>query len=106
MVLRIMLVDKSPEQGADTVASPKEIEEARSLLRDRPEEPQSIHQSPWRRKETTTEKSKRIPTINLCGFPFHRDLCAGCYAVCINGAIVFAFESVSRPVSSLNSKII
>ena len=102
MVLRIMLVDKFPEQDADT--SPKEDEEERPLLRDRPEDPQSTQQSPQPRKELTMKKPEPSATINLFGFRLPRDLSASCYAVAMNGVTVFALESVSRPVSSLDSK--
>ena len=103
MVLRIMLVDKSPEQGAD--ASTDEDEEARPLLRDTPEEPQSTQKSPQQWREPTMKKPKQPATINLFGFGLNRDLCAGCLAVSINGLTLFAFESVSLPVSSSDSKI-
>ncbi|KAI9695670.1 MAG: hypothetical protein M1836_006122 [Candelina mexicana] len=89
MGLRIMLTDKFPEQGADT--SPNEDEEARPLLQDRPEEPQTDQQR-WK-EPPTTRKSERPATITLFGIGFDRDLCAGCYAIFINGVIVFAFET-------------
>lgn len=94
MVLRIVLVDKSPDHGADEEASP--------LLPDRPEDPQSIQQSPQQWKEPTANKPEQYATINLLGYRLSRDFCASCYAVSCSGIILFALEAVSHSDSSWN----
>ena len=92
MVLRIILVDKSPDHGADEEASP--------LLPDRREDPQSIQQSPQQWKEPTGNTAEQSATISLLGYRLSRDFCASCYAVSCSGIILFALEAVSHSVSS------
>ena len=103
MIIRVMLVDKVPKQDTDNVSD--EDGEARPLLRDRLEEPQRTQQAPKHWKEPTTRKPVQRATINLFGFRLPRDFSASCYAICINGLTLFAFESVSHFIPPLDSII-
>lgn len=98
VVLRVILVDKSPDQST----SPNEVEEASPLLPGSLDEPQSTQQSPQQWKEPTAKKPEQAASIELLGYRLSRDFCASCYAVSISGIILFALEAVSHSDSSWN----